>query len=198
MWGRYLDTDLYIRPRGTINTFIYRDDILQIIVRSSAGAIVDSFVLQDNAWPHRARLVPGYFREETILCMDWLALSQDLYPIEHIWDALRKRVSAMNPLLDNFQSLRTVFEQRPSLPTALRNAIILSMEHCSRAWISVWGDHTNFCSTSIIGSNTVFFSMFAFLCFRDVIHIFFYVPNRWRTVLLLDILNFITWLWMDF
>ncbi|GBM23039.1 hypothetical protein AVEN_67020-1 [Araneus ventricosus] len=63
-------TDLYIVPRGTVDAQLYRDDILDPIVRPHACTMADCFILQDdNARPHRARLVENYLHEETIVRM---------------------------------------------------------------------------------------------------------------------------------
>jgi transposase len=41
--------------------------------------------MDDNARPHRARIVRE-FRQEAIDTFQWLAMSHDMNPIEHIWD----------------------------------------------------------------------------------------------------------------
>jgi hypothetical protein len=59
-------------------------EILAPIVRLYAGAIGDDFILMDdNARPHRARIVNEYLQQETIERMDWQAKSLALNPIEH-------------------------------------------------------------------------------------------------------------------
>ena len=137
-------TDLYIVPGDTVTAQICRDDILDPIVRPYAGAVGDSFILQDdNARPHRARLMEDYFREATIVHMGWPARSPDLNPIEHVWDALGRRIAALNPPPTTLQGLRTALTQQWALlPTALINTIILSMEHRCRACIAARSDHT--------------------------------------------------------
>jgi hypothetical protein len=49
----------------------YRDEILAPIVRLYAGTNGDDFILMDdNATPHRARIVNEYFQQETNERMD--------------------------------------------------------------------------------------------------------------------------------
>ncbi|GFU25213.1 transposable element Tcb2 transposase [Trichonephila clavipes] len=88
-------TDLHIIRNGTLTGRRYADEILRPHVIPYAGAIGDSFVFQDdNARPHRARLVENMLEAETIQRMELPACSPDLNPIEHVWDMLRRRIAA--------------------------------------------------------------------------------------------------------
>ncbi|GFU32539.1 transposable element Tcb2 transposase [Trichonephila clavipes] len=85
-------TDLHIIQNGTLTGRRYADEIL----RPYAGAIGDSFVFQDdNARPHRVRLVENMLEAETIQRMEWSACSPDLNPIEHVSDMLGRRIAAI-------------------------------------------------------------------------------------------------------
>ena len=54
-------TDLCVLHRGTLTAQRYRDDILDVHVRSYAGAIGDPFILMDdNARPHTAHAIQEY------------------------------------------------------------------------------------------------------------------------------------------
>ena len=77
-------TDLVLLQNGTMTALRYRDEILHSIVRPYAGAVGEDFILMDdNARPHRARIIDQYLQQETIERMDWPARSPDLNPIEH-------------------------------------------------------------------------------------------------------------------
>ncbi|GFS93098.1 transposable element Tcb2 transposase [Trichonephila clavipes] len=63
-----------------------------------AAAIGNDFILMDdNSRPHRANLVEDSFFEEGIVRMEWPACSPDMNPIEHVWDALGRRVAGRQP-----------------------------------------------------------------------------------------------------
>ncbi|GBN68638.1 hypothetical protein AVEN_136493-1 [Araneus ventricosus] len=64
------------------------------IVCPYACAVGESFILQDNVKPLRARLVENDHREETVVRIGWSARSPDLKPIQQIWDALERRCAS--------------------------------------------------------------------------------------------------------
>ncbi|GFX44562.1 transposable element Tcb2 transposase [Trichonephila clavipes] len=53
--------------------------------------------MDDNCRPHRANLVEDFPFEKGILRMEWPACSPDMNPIEHIWNALGRRVAGRQP-----------------------------------------------------------------------------------------------------
>ena len=108
-----------------------------------AGAIGDAFLLQDdNAKLRTVPIVDVYIQQETILRMEWLAQSLDLNPIEHLWDALWRRLAALYPLPHTFAELATVLQKQwLSLPMELINRIIESIIHRCMCCIASRGDY---------------------------------------------------------
>ncbi len=61
---------------------MYRDEVLDSIVRPYAGAVGEGFiVMQDNARPHTARICTAYLDQQGFEVMDWPSKSADLNPI---------------------------------------------------------------------------------------------------------------------
>uniref|UniRef100_A0A3B4ZY06 Tc1-like transposase DDE domain-containing protein n=1 Tax=Stegastes partitus TaxID=144197 RepID=A0A3B4ZY06_9TELE len=53
--------------------------------------------MDDNAPPHRARIVTTQLQEVGVSHMVWPAMSPDLNPIEDVWDQLKQRLDDRSP-----------------------------------------------------------------------------------------------------
>ena len=95
MWGgigRNYRTPLY-RVQGNLTGLGYRDNMLQPLVLPAMQALGPGAILQDdNARPHRARVVNDFLQQQQVIRMDWPACSPDLNPNEHAWDVLGRRI----------------------------------------------------------------------------------------------------------
>jgi len=122
----------------------YRDEILRNIVRPYAGATGPDFILMDNnARPHRARVVEQYLQAETTDHMDWPARSPDINPIEHAWDLPQAAVSAHPVQPASFQELGTAqMEEWAAVPQRRLTSLIESMRRRCQAVIRARGGRT--------------------------------------------------------
>ncbi|GFY07860.1 transposable element Tcb2 transposase [Trichonephila clavipes] len=136
-------TDLHVFHGGTVTGLRYRDETLDPYVRPYAAAIGNDFILMDdNARPHRARIVEEYLEDHGLERMEWPARSPDLNLIEHLWDYLGREVAALNPpprsLHELKQGLLCVWS---SLPIPVSDNLINSMGNRCRQCIQVRGGH---------------------------------------------------------
>ncbi len=88
----------------------YRDEILRPIFVPFIH--IHHLMLQhDNARPHVARTCTQFLEAENIPVLAWPAYSPDMSPIEHVWDALDRRIRQCVLVLSNIQQLRTAIEE---------------------------------------------------------------------------------------
>ncbi|GFW28247.1 transposable element Tcb2 transposase [Trichonephila clavipes] len=134
----------YIIRDGPLTARRYRDEILRPIVVPYAAAIGDDFILMDdNCRPHRANLVEDFLFEERIVRMEWPACSPDMNPIEHIWDALRRRVVGHQPPPQTLQELeRALLEEWDRIPQLVINSLIDSMPQRCSTLLAIRGKDT--------------------------------------------------------
>lgn len=136
-------TDLHI-VNGTMTGRRYIDEVLEPIVRPYAGAIGPDFILQDdNARPHRARIVDNFLQDEGIERMDWPSKSPDFNPIEHAWDILGRKAVAHVTETTTLQQFRVILQeewQRIGQPQIRR--LIQRMRRRCEASIAARGGHT--------------------------------------------------------
>ena len=144
-WDQYGFSMLLVLQQGSMTAQRYRDKVLDLHVRPYASAIGDDSLMDDNAPPHRARIVQQYLQQETIVRMDWPARLPDCYPIEHLWDFLQVAVARHqqqpcslleleNYLVAEWNAVSQIHIQR----------LIRSMRRRCQAVISARGSHTRY------------------------------------------------------
>jgi len=137
-------TDLYVIENGSLTGVRYRDEILHDTVRPYAGATGPDFILMDdNARPHRAKVVEQYLQAETIDSMDWPARSPDINPIEHAWELLQAAVSARPVQPASLQELGTALMEA-AVPQRWLTSLIESTRRRCQAVIHTRGGHTRY------------------------------------------------------
>ncbi|GFW63189.1 transposable element Tcb2 transposase [Trichonephila clavipes] len=144
--GIFIDgrTDLYIIRDGPLTARRYRDEILRHIVVLYVAAIGDDIILMDdNCRLHRANRVEDFLFEKGIVRMEWPACSPDMNPIEHVWNALGRRVAGRQQPAQILQELeRVLLEEWDRIPQLVTNSLIDSMPQRCSTLLAVRGNHT--------------------------------------------------------
>jgi hypothetical protein len=67
--------------------------------------------MDDNAKPHRARIVQHFLQQQAVQTIPWPAMSPDMNPIEHVWDFIGRKINQRNPKCQNIDELRSAILQ---------------------------------------------------------------------------------------
>ncbi|GFV42771.1 transposable element Tcb2 transposase [Trichonephila clavipes] len=99
--------------------------------------------MDDNARPHWTLAVEELLESEDITRIDWPAYSPDLNPIEHVWDALGRRIAARLHHPGNTQQLKhMLIEEWSLLPQEMLHQLVQSMRRRCEATIATGVSNT--------------------------------------------------------
>ena len=138
-------TPLY-HVQGNLNGQRYRDEILRPLVVPALQRIGQQAVLQDdNARPHRARVVNTFLQQAGVNRTDWPACSPDLNPIENLWDHLEQRVVRNHPPAQTLQQLLALLQlEWQAIPQHQLRRLTNSMRRRCAECIANRGGHTHY------------------------------------------------------
>ncbi|GFW07091.1 transposable element Tcb2 transposase [Trichonephila clavipes] len=92
--------------------------------------------MDDNARPHRTLAVEELLESEDITRIDWPAYSPDLNLIEHVRDALGRRITARLHHPENTQQLKQMLiEEWVLLPQEMLHQLVMSKQRRCEATI---------------------------------------------------------------
>ena len=131
---------------GNLNAADYREIILDPIVVVEDRTVGADFVLvDDNALPHRARLVDEFLTRQGITRMVWPSKSPDLNPIEHVWAFMKHNVSRRLRPHHNLADLRAmVQEEWDQINLQFINRLVRSMNTRARQVLRYDGEYTDY------------------------------------------------------
>ena len=116
VWGCFsfdCKLDLYVLD-GNLTSQKYCDNVLapRVVPHFDNHALADRpMFMNDNARPHRARIVQHFLQQEAVQTIPWPAMSPDMNPIEHVWDFIGRKINQRNPKYRNIDELRTAILQ---------------------------------------------------------------------------------------
>ncbi|KFM77185.1 Transposable element Tc3 transposase, partial [Stegodyphus mimosarum] len=92
-YGAVLDSThtSLVRIAGTLNSQRYISELLEPIVLLNLQGLPTAIFQQNNARPHVARIVQGFFINRHIELLPWPPRSPDLSPIENMWSMIAER-----------------------------------------------------------------------------------------------------------
>ena len=150
VWGCFslsCKLDMHVL-QGNMNGQLYRDLVLRDIVvpHFDGHPLADRpLYIDDNARPHRARIVTAYRQQESIDSIFWPAMSPDMNPIEHVWDAIGRNLNRRNPACQNLQELRAaIVLEWQRFPLANLRRLVHSMRRRVRELYRKRGGYTSY------------------------------------------------------
>ncbi|GFS55819.1 transposable element Tc1 transposase [Trichonephila clavipes] len=141
VWGGIMlngRTELHIFDRESLTEDHYCEEVPLPHVRLFRGAIGPDFLFMEyNARSYRTLAVEELLESEDITRMDWPGYSPDFIPIEHVWDALGRRIAARLHHPENAQQLKQMLiEEWALLPQEMLHQMILRMRRRCEATIA--------------------------------------------------------------
>lgn len=122
-------TELVVMINANMTAQRYTDLVLIPIIIPLAHERGPNFVLvDDNAPPHRARIVNELLQNHNIARMEWPAKSPDCNPIEHAWDKLGRAILDRNQEFGTLEELgEALVEEWRAIPQEFFANLVSSM-----------------------------------------------------------------------
>lgn len=137
-----------VTVQGNLNGDRYIREILQPVLVphfDNHPLATRPVFMDDNARPHRSRLVTAFLENNAITKLPWPAMSPDLNPLEHIWDMIGRRVQALDPPPRTLAGLEAAIHREwQQLPLQRIRRLTSGMRRRVEAVIRAHGGYTRY------------------------------------------------------
>ena len=144
--GWYLSyvKNLLVRSGSDVTGAVYRRVLEEHLVSHGRAWYRNNLLLDDdNAIPHRVRVVDDYLHEQDIIRMDWAPYRPDINSIEHIWNEIGRGLEELDPQSVNLRQLGVVVQHIwQQIPLERVQTLVSSMPRIIRALIDARGSST--------------------------------------------------------
>ena len=148
VWGAFHNSakSPLVLPDGYLTGVLYRGILQNTLVPFARHYFGDNYRYQDdNATPHRARVVLDFLQQGNVTKMEQPPRSPDCNPIEHLWDELGRAISSMDNPPQNLDELRqALLDKWAQIPVQRLQRLVASMPRRLAAIIAARGGNTRF------------------------------------------------------
>ena len=148
VWGAFHNNakSPLVLPDGYLTGVLYRGILQNTFVPFARHYFGDNCRYQDdNATPHRARVVLDFLQQGNVTKMEQPPRSPDCNPIEHLWDELGRAISSMDNPPQNIDELRqALLDKWAQIPVQRLQRLVASMPRRLAAIIAARGGNTRY------------------------------------------------------
>ena len=148
VWGTFHNSakSPLVLPDGYLTGVLYRGILQSTLVPFARHYFGDNYRYQDdNATPHRARVVLDFLQQGNVTKMEQPPRSPDCNPIEHLWDELGRAISSMDNPPQNLDELRqALLDKWAQIPVQRLQRLVAGMPRRLAAIIAARGGNTRY------------------------------------------------------
>ena len=148
VWGAFHNSvkSPLVLPDGYLTGVLYRDILQNTLVPFARHYFGDNYRYQDdNATPHRARVVLDFLQQGNVTKMEQPPRSPDCNPIEHLRDELGRAINSMDNPPQNLDELRqALLDKWAQIPVQRLQRLVASMPRRLAAIIAARGGNTRY------------------------------------------------------
>ena len=126
-----------------MNSNMYCEILQQSIIPSLQKLGRRAVFQHDNDPKHTSKTTTAVLKRLRVKLVDWLSMSQDLNPIEHLWGTLKRKVEVRK--VSNIRQLcDVIMEEWKSIPVATCETLVNSMSRRIKAVLDKDGGHIKY------------------------------------------------------